>query len=143
MLVKIPKVKEFKIVNNPENVSAIFSAILNSESEYDREKEHFWMLALNIKNNVKIVELISMGSLFTTIVHPREVYRPAIMTAGVASIIVAHNHPSGDPIPSDEDIKITKQLIEAGDILGIKLLDHVIVTLDSAKYLSMKFGGYI
>jgi len=143
MVVKIPRVKEIKDVNHPENVSAIFSAILSNESEYDREKEHFWMLGLNSKNHVKIVELISMGSLFTTIVHPREVYRPAIMTGGVAAIIVAHNHPSGNPAPSDEDIRVTKRLAEAGKILGVELLDHVVVTADPANFLSMKSEGYI
>src|ERR687895_2818114 len=84
---------------------------------------------LDIRNHVKMVELVSLGTLNSSLVHPRETFRRAVI-AGSASIIVAHNHPSGEVEPSDEDTKTTKLLHEAGNILGITLLDHVIFTND-------------
>ena len=132
MIIKInEKIREIQktegTVARPENIAAIFSAILNSESELDQDKEHFWILGLNIRNNIKYIDLVSLGTLFASLVHPREVYRLAVREA-VASIIAIHNHPSGDPEPSEEDKSITKRIVEAGKILGIKLVDHVIVT---------------
>src|SRR3989344_248137 len=104
----------------------------------DYHKEHFYIIALNSRNH-SIAE-VSVGSLNASIVHPREVFAEAIKNKA-ASVIFAHNHPSGDPEPSEEDLVITKRLIEAGKIMGIKVLDHVIVTKDG--YLSFKEGGLI
>ena len=84
---------------------------------------------LNTRNRVTLVELVSLGTLTASLVHPRETFRRAVI-AGSASIIVAHNHPSGDVDPSDEDTKTTNLLHEAGNILGIKLLDHIIFAND-------------
>ncbi|HYT42202.1 MAG TPA: JAB domain-containing protein, partial [Methylomirabilota bacterium] len=91
--------------------------------------EHFYVMHLNAKSRVKMVELVSLGSLTASIVHPRETFRRAV-AAGSASIIVAHNHPSGEIEPSGEDCRVTKLLLSGGEILGIKMLDHIIFTKD-------------
>jgi len=90
---------------------------------------------LNQKNGIIGINTVSVGNLSSSIVHPREVFKPAIV-AGAASIIVAHNHPSGDPTPSSNDIYVTTRLKEAGDILGIAVLDHVII--GDGCYVSLK-----
>jgi DNA repair protein RadC len=90
------------------------------------KKEKFCVLLLNTKHEVMTIEEISVGSLNASIVHPREVFVPAIKKSSSAVILV-HNHPSGDPTPSKEDIQITKRLIESGALIGISVLDHVII----------------
>ena len=118
--------KDSKIqVKSSYQVAKVFEDLLLLEVEIDREKEHFYVMHLNTKSRVKMVELVSLGSLTASVVHPRETYRRAVL-AGSASIIVAHNHPSGEVEPSTEDTKTTKVLFEAGKILGIPLLDHLI-----------------
>ena len=102
------------------------------------EKEHFKTILLNIKNHVISIEDISIGSLNSSIVHPREVFKPAIRRSS-ASILLVHNHPSGDPTPSREDIEVTARLVEAGKILGINVLDHVII--GSNAIISLKEKG--
>lgn len=104
------------------------------------QKEKFIVLILNTKNEIIKEEVISIGSLNASIVHPREVFKPAI-ECSAASIILIHNHPSGDPSPSREDIMITEKLVEGGKILGIDVLDHVIV--GEQKYVSLKDEGFI
>lgn len=93
----------------------------------DKYKEHFIAIYLNSRNDVIKTELVSMGTPNANIVHPREVFRPAILTRACA-IIVLHNHPSNVPEPSESDVEVTKRLTEAGKLLGIDLLDHVIFT---------------
>ncbi|WP_281889058.1 DNA repair protein RadC [Paenibacillus sp. YYML68] len=102
------------------------------------QKEHFVCLFLNTKNHVIGQETLSMGSLNASIVHPREVFRAAIKRSS-AAIICAHNHPSGDPTPSSEDIQITKRLAEAGELIGIELLDHLII--GDQRFVSLKELG--
>jgi DNA repair protein RadC len=102
------------------------------------QKEHFVCLFLNTKNHVIAQETLSMGSLNSSIVHPREVFRAAIKR-GSASIICLHNHPSGDPTPSPEDISMTARLVEAGEIIGIDVLDHVII--GDQRFVSLKEQG--
>ena len=109
-----------------EDVVEIFKAILQAENEIDQDKEHFWVMGLDVKNTIKYLELVSLGSLSSGIVHPRETYRLACIKA-VASIVAVHNHPSGDPAPSQDDRDITQRLKQAGDVLGIKMLDHIII----------------
>ncbi|MCM3785799.1 DNA repair protein RadC [Neobacillus mesonae] len=104
------------------------------------QKEHFVCLFLNTKNHVIAQETLSMGSLNASIVHPREVFRAA-MKCSSASIVCAHNHPSGDPTPSPEDIQITRRLTKAGEIVGIDVLDHIII--GDGKYTSLKEQGFI
>lgn len=102
--------------------------------------EHFVVLFLNTKNGVIARETISIGSLNASIVHPREVFKAAIKRSS-ASIIAAHNHPSGSPLPSSEDIQITKRLVESGNIIGIDVLDHVIIGGD--QFYSLKEHGLV
>lgn len=92
----------------------------------DKKEEHFYVLILNNQNNVIKKELISKGVLDASIIHPREIFKPAIKNSA-SKIILVHNHPSGNPNPSQEDLEITKQLIEAGKLIDIKILDHVII----------------
>lgn len=104
----------------------------------DYHKEHFYIIALNSRNH-SIAE-VSVGSLDASVVHPREVFAEAIKNKA-ASVIFAHNHPSGDPEPSEDDLGTTKQLTEAGKILGIEVLDHIIVTKNT--FFSFKDGNLI
>jgi DNA repair protein RadC len=90
------------------------------------DREHFKILLLNTKNFVVQMATVSVGSLNASVVHPRECFRPAI-AAQAAAVVLVHNHPSGDPAPSVEDINLTRRLVAAGDLLGIKVLDHVII----------------
>jgi DNA repair protein RadC len=100
-----------------------------------KKKEHFLVLSLDTRNHPIDTQIISIGSLDSSIVHPREVFKEAISSCA-ASVIFIHNHPSGDPEPSEDDIKLTKRLVEAGGILGIEVLDHIVI--GDNEYLSMK-----
>lgn len=102
------------------------------------KKEHMKLLLLNIKSNLISVEDISIGSLNASIVHPREIFNPAIRKSS-ASIIMVHNHPSGDPSPSSEDTVVTARIAEAGRVIGIELVDHIII--GDGRYISMKEKG--
>jgi DNA repair protein RadC len=106
----------------------------------EQKKEMFIELCLDTKNQILKEEVISVGSLNANVVHPREVFKLAL-TESAAHIIVAHNHPSGDPMPSREDIEITKKLVETGTIMGITVLDHVII--GDGRHFSMKEAGHI
>ena len=103
------------------------------------KREVFVALNLNAKLQVESRSVISIGSIDSTAVHPREVFGPAVRR-GAAAVIVAHNHPSGDPSPSPQDIEVTSRLIDASEVLGIKLLDHLII--GNGCYTSMKSEGY-
>ena len=105
-----------------------------------KKKEHFLALSLDTRNHLINTQTVSIGSLDSSIVHPREVFKEAI-SCSAASVIFIHNHPSGDPEPSEDDTKLTKRLIEAGEILGIEVLDHIIVC--DTDYLSMKARNLI
>ena len=102
------------------------------------QKEHFRGLYLNTRNRLIHDEIISMGTLNLSLIQPREVFRPAIEYSA-AALIVAHNHPSGDPEPSEDDIKVTQQIIEAGKLMEIDVLDHVIIGED--RFVSLKERG--
>lgn len=104
------------------------------------QQEHFICLFLSTKNQVISKELLSMGTLNATLIHPREVFRAAIKRSS-ASIICAHNHPSTDPSPSSEDINMTNRLMEAGSIIGIEVLDHIII--GGNRFYSLKEKGLI
>ena len=113
--------------------------ILMKDMLYEK-REILVELLLNVKGEVESKEIISIGELSATNVHPREVFSPAIRK-GAAGIIVAHNHPSGDPTPSQEDILATRRLMDASRIVGIKLVDHVII--GNGRYISLKAEGVI
>ncbi len=123
-------------------------AIKNPEDAYNEiksksrgeMKEHFWAILLNTRNQIiKTVE-ISVGSLDSSIVHPRELFKEAI-SASASSIIAAHNHPSGNPEASQDDIKLSRRLKEAGELVGIEMVDHIIV--GDGKFISMKREGLL
>ena len=119
-------------ITNPTEAVALLTEIK------DQPKEFFMCLYLNARNQVIHKEIISIGSLSASIVHPRKVYHVAVRHCA-ASIILAHNHPSGDASPSREDFELTKRLATAGDIMGVDVLDHIIIT--SSDYLSLKEEG--
>jgi DNA repair protein RadC len=112
-------------VQGTQQVAKVFQDLLQLEDRIDQEKEHFYVMHLDTRSRVNLVELVNIGTLTASLVHPRETFRRAVIH-GSASIIVAHNHPSGAVDPSAEDTKITKLLFEAGNILGITMVDHVI-----------------
>lgn len=105
-----------------------------------QDREHFYAVLLSTKNHVLSVELVSVGSLSASIVHPREVFKPAILRSA-AAIVVAHNHPSGVADPSSEDTDFTHRLSRAGELLGIRLLDHLII--GDGSYVSLREAGHL
>jgi len=109
--------------NSPEQIAALFQFLTHEAKEY------FLTLHLDGKNRIACVDCVSVGSLNQSIVHPREVFKTALIS-NAAALVLIHNHPSGDPSPSSEDIAITRRLKEAGDLLGIKVMDHVIIGTD-------------
>lgn len=128
-------VEERPVIRSPHDAADLLMEELRHLS-----KEHFVCLFLNTKNHVIGQETISVGSLNATVVHPREVFRSAIQRSS-ASIICAHNHPSGDPTPSKEDVELTSRLAEAGEIVGIELLDHLII--GDRRFISLKEKGLL
>ena len=106
----------------------------------DHKKEHFVVFFLDSRNQEIRREVISVGSLNANLVHPREVFEPAVKNLA-AQVILAHNHPSGDPEPSEDDLGLNKRLVEAGRILGIEVIDHIIIAKEG--YLSFKEKGLI
>ncbi len=128
-------VKEKRAIRSPEDALQEVKAKLKG-----KKKEHFLTILLDTRNQVIGIAPISVGSLDSSVVHPREVFREAL-AASAASVIFVHNHPSGDPSPSEDDIKLTQRLVEAGKIMGVEVLDHVVVA-DSA-YASLKGMGSI
>jgi DNA repair protein RadC len=128
MSMEIKRFNRHKI-HNSTKVAEILQTILNLANHVDRDKEHFFAIGLNSANSIIFIELVSLGILNTSLVHPREVFRFAILK-GVAAIVVAHNHPSGNIIPSIQDKEITTKLVASGKILDIPVLDHVIITSD-------------
>jgi DNA repair protein RadC len=123
----------------PDDAATVIRAAMQAKPDFDPEKETFWTLLLNTKNVVKAVSCVSVGLLDAALVHPRVVFRPAIVAAA-AAIVLVHNHPSGDPAPSAEDVRVTRQLIEAGRVVEIRVLDHVILGSEG-KRLSMREAG--
>ena len=107
------------------------------EDDIDRDKEHFYVCHVNARQHINPVELVAIGTLNHAEVHPRETFRRAIV-AGSYSIIVAHNHPSGDMTPSEADIRLTQTLLKAGELLLIPLLDHIIFRATDETFFSFK-----
>ncbi|HLR91507.1 MAG TPA: DNA repair protein RadC [Atopostipes sp.] len=124
------------VIKGPQDGAKIASRFIGND-----DREVFFVMCLNTKNHVVAVHRCHVGSLNASIVHPREVFKSAIPN-NAASIIVAHQHPSGDTTPSMEDINVTKRLVEAGKLLGIEVLDHLIVN-NTKSYTSLKEKSYI
>lgn len=121
------------VIKKPEDVAGLIRGRLK-----DKKKEYFLAILLDTRSCLIKIAEISVGSLDSSIVHPREVFKEAI-SASAASIIFSHNHPSGDLTPSEDDIMLTKRLAEVGEIVGIEVLDHIII--GDNKYLSLKREG--
>ena len=131
---RVLNTKTFSFIYSPKDIWEDLKVIRGSK------KEHFYVFYLDSRNQIINKELVSIGTLNASIVHPREVFEPAVRNLA-AQIILSHNHPSQDPNPSEEDIVLTKRLIEAGRLLGIEIIDHVIISKE--KYFSMKKQGLI
>lgn len=127
------RLPEAQIIRSPRDAADL----LMEQLRY-LQKEHFVCLFLNTKNHIIAQETLSMGSLNSSIVHPREVFRAAIKCSS-ASVVCAHNHPSGDPTPSPEDIRMTRRLCKAGEIVGIDVLDHIVI--GDGEFISLKEQG--
>jgi DNA repair protein RadC len=121
-------------VSTPEDVVALCGLQMRG-----LDREHFWMLALNTKNRLLRIVEVSVGSLNASIVHPRELFKEAVRLSA-ASVVVVHNHPSGDPTPSGADLQLTRRLVRAGEVLGIDLVDHVVIG-DGGSYASVRDMG--
>lgn len=140
-IVKIKMVKDRELRNEyDQKIGTPFSLykILRTLLE-EEDRENFLVISLDTKNHINGINVISTGTLNSSLVHPREVFKMAILNNS-NNIIIAHNHPSGDTEPSNEDIKVTDRLIECGKILGIEVLDHIIV---GEGYYSFKEKGKI
>jgi DNA repair protein RadC len=129
-----PESDKQPVVKTPEDVVSLVGGRLK-----DKKKEHFLVLLLDTRGRLIRQSEISVGSLDSSIVHPREVFKEAI-SASAASVIFVHNHPSGEPEPSEDDVKLTERLVQAGEVMGIEVLDHVIVGSNS-RYQSLKREG--
>ena len=126
-----------KKIQCPNDVFNIAQNVIRA-GEYP--EENLWLMTLDAKNNITGIFTVSTGILTSSLVHPREVFKRAVLQ-NAASIVICHNHPSGDITPSQDDVNITKRLYDAGKILGIELLDHIIIGDNS--YTSLKERGVI
>ncbi|TDA67703.1 MAG: DNA repair protein RadC [Clostridia bacterium] len=124
-----------RTIGTPADVADLVRPLLEGA-----DREHFLVLCLDTKNRVSAIHTVSVGTLNSSPVHPREVFKAAIL-ANAASVILAHNHPSGDPEPSRDDREVTARLVECGKILGIGLLDHVV--LGEGRFYSLKEAGLL
>jgi DNA repair protein RadC len=130
-----------KKVSDPAKLAEVIAPILRAEDAIDRDKEHVWVIGLSVKLSILYVELASLGTLTASLILPRETYRRAI-SRGAACVACLHNHPSGDLEPSRNDLQITEQLRAAGEIVGIKLIDHIIINNEGG-FTSMKERGVL
>jgi DNA repair protein RadC len=122
-----------RAMNSPRDSAAALMAVLQ-----DQPTEVFAILCLTTKHRVIAYHEVSRGTLDSTLVHPREVFKAALL-ANAAAIIVSHNHPSGDPSPTLDDLEVTRRLVATGEVLGIPILDHVVI--GDGRYFSFKEGG--
>jgi DNA repair protein RadC len=141
MKVSIPKTVD-KSITFPKHAANVFHAVLKAESQLDAEKEHVWIMGMSGQNVIKYIELIALGSMQACTIHPREVFRFAVLK-GTSGIILCHNHPSETIQPSDADITVTRRLRQAGDILGIHVLDHIIISNEIDGYFSFNEKGIL
>ena len=130
-----PKARQHRIT--PEAVAALARDLA---AQTDDDKEHFWVVLLNAQNRYLLTYRVSMGSQSASIVHPREVLGPALRE-GAAHLVVIHNHPSGDPTPSKEDVRLTQQLRDGATLLGLRLHDHVVIGNGTGDWVSLAQRG--
>ena len=140
-IVSIKMIKEASFLYQTRTISSPKDAYEMIKEQLEGvDREQFIIACLNTKNEPTNITLVSVGSLNKAIVHPREVFKTAILS-NAASIMAFHNHPSGETTPSQQDIQLTKRLYEAGELLGIKLLDHLII--GDGSFTSLKEKGYL
>ena len=146
---RIPQVRLLLVKDGPAITTGWDRQVRRSQDVADfmgplaanHDREHFWVLLLNGKNTVIGLNLVSVGSLTAALVHPREVYKAAIL-GNAAAVILVHSHPSVDPTPSLEDRTLTKRLCEAGELLGIKVVDHIVLG-EGGAFASLADDGLI
>jgi DNA repair protein RadC len=134
-----PTPESLQLCTAPEHVADYWNRHIQTALHFQPECECLAVLMLNARRRIKGHHLVSIGTLDTIVVTAREAFRAAVI-AGAAAVILAHNHPSGDPSPSEGDIKVTRELIRAGQVLKIEVLDHLIVGQNS--YCSLRALGY-
>jgi DNA repair protein RadC len=128
-----------RVPSSPEAVARLAQDLLRAA---DDDKEHFWVIFLNAQNHYLMHTLVSTGTQSASLVHPREVLGPALR-AGAASLILVHNHPSGDPTPSREDLRLTRQLVDGAQLLDLRLHDHVIIGNGTERWVSLAQRGVL
>lgn len=141
MKIKLTKTQKVEL-SSPKAVCDIIKDILLAEEKLDKGKEHLWVIGVNSKNTIVYIELVHLGALDYCIIDPTQIFRTAIYYNS-ASIIIAHNHPSGNPFPSQHDTELTKQIKKGGEYLSIPLLDHVIIGNNTNKYYSFQKRGIL
>lgn len=134
-----PTPESLQLCDTPDKAADYWRLHVSSNPYFDPERENLAVLLLNTRRRVKGHHLVSIGTQDTILVHPREIFRIAIITAASA-LVVAHNHPSGDSSPSEADVKVTRDLIRAGQLLKMELLDHIIV--GQGNFTSLRTLGY-
>jgi DNA repair protein RadC len=127
-------------VHHPQAIASVLQKWFAMLDEIDRQKEHFFIILLDTRQKVKLIDVVSVGTLNAAIVHPREVFVRAIVNS-VASMLIAHNHPNGACEPSEEDISISRKLCACGRIMGIEVIDHI--TFSEKEYYSFKEHGLL
>lgn len=128
MIIELTPKQKNCYITSPDKAYSILKTAFNKFDDIDKDKEHFFVIGLKKNRQIKYLEVVTMGILASTLVHAREVFRRAISNA-TDSIIIAHNHPSGNVKPSSTDDKITKSIKEAGKIIGIEVVDHIVFTI--------------
>ena len=145
VLRECPTPTEMQLCDTPEKAVAYWRSHVVNHPYFNPEVECLVVILVNTRRRIKGHHLVATGTLDTLLAHPREVFRVAIVSAA-AAVILAHNHPSGDPAPSEGDIKVTRDLVRAGQLIKIEVLDHVIVgqlSPDRTKdYVSLREAGY-
>jgi len=123
-------------LSDPRRAAALARQLLPDDA-----REHFGVLMLDAQNGLVAYHEVSIGTLSASLVHPREVFGPVLRVMGVAAVILVHNHPSGDPTPSREDLRLTRQLVEAGRLLDITVHDHVVIGNGVEEFVSLAARG--
>ena len=124
-----------RILGTPQAVAELMREVMP-----DDDREHFWALLLNAQNHLLKAHPVATGTLSACLVHPREVFKPAVLEAA-AHLILVHNHPSGDPTPSKEDLRLTRQLVECSRFMDIRIHDHVILGNGTGRWVSLAERG--
>jgi DNA repair protein RadC len=132
----VPEPQPRPTLSDPSAVAHLARQIIADDA-----KEHFWTLMLDSQNRLVAAHEVSVGTLSASLVHPREVFGPALRVLGVASVVLIHNHPSGDVTPSREDLRLTRQLVDSGKLLDIRVHDHVIIGNGSQEHTSLAGMG--